>query len=159
MANSRTEGDTMGAPYSDDLRRKVIQACERKRQSQREIAELFGVSLSFVESVWQHYRVSGGVVTPRRRRAGRHACMDAACRAHLRGWLEEQADLTLRELIDRLQQATGMAVSEPTMCRVLQQMGLRRKKRPYMPRNGTARAYVRPVANTASKSFVSQLRS
>lgn len=132
----------MGAPYSDDLRRKVIQACERKRESQRAIAELFSVSISFVESVWQHYRQSGGEVVPPRRRAGRHARLDAASRTRLRGWLEEQPDLTLQELIDRLQAATGIAVSEPTMCRVLQQLGMRRKKRPYMPRSGTARAYV-----------------
>jgi hypothetical protein len=45
----------MGAPYSDDLHKKVIQACKRRSQSQREIAELFSVSISFVESVWRHY--------------------------------------------------------------------------------------------------------
>jgi transposase len=93
---------SMGAPYSDDLRRKVIQTCERKRESQREIAELFSVSISFVESVWQHYRHSDGEVVPLRCRAGRHAHLDAASRARLRAWLEEQPDLTLKELIDRL---------------------------------------------------------
>jgi transposase len=142
----------MGAPYSDDLRRKVIQACERRRESQREIAELFSVSISFVESVWQHYRHSGGEVVPIRRRAGRHARLDAQCRDRLRGWLEEQSDLTLKELIDRLQAATGIAVSEPTMCRVLQQLGMRRKKRRYMPRSATARAYVWHAAGTGGIS-------
>jgi transposase len=142
----------MGAPYSDDLRRKVILACERKRESQREIAELFSVSVSFVESVWQHYRHSGGEVVPRRRRAGRHAHLDAATRARLRGWLEEQPDFTLKELIGRLQGETGTAVSEPTMCRVLQQLGMRRKKRPYMPRSGTARASVWRAAGTGGAS-------
>jgi transposase len=145
-------GDIMGAPYSDDLRRKVIQACERRRESQRAIAELFSVSVSFVESVWQHYRHSAGEVVPPRRRAGRHARLDAASRARLRGWLEEQSDLTLKELIDRLQAATGIAVSEPTMCRVLQQLGMRRKKRPYLPRNGIARAYVWHAAGTGGAS-------
>jgi transposase len=142
----------MGAPYSDDLCRKVILACERKRESQREIAELFSVSVSFVESVWQHYRHSGGEVVPPRRRAGRHAPLEAATRAGLRGWLEEQPDFTLKELIGRLQGETGTAVSEPTMCRVLQQLGMRRKKRPYMPRSGTARAYVWRAAGTGGAS-------
>lgn len=41
----------MAAPYSEDLRRKVVQACERGTQSQREVAELFNVSLSFVDDV------------------------------------------------------------------------------------------------------------
>jgi transposase len=142
----------MGARYSDDLRRKVIQACECKRESRRQIAELFSVSISFVESAWRHYRASGGEVVPRRRRAGRHACLDAVCRDRLRGWLEEQPDLTLRELIDRLRAATGMAVSEPTMCRVLQQLGMRRKKRAYMPWSGTARGYVWHAAGTGGTS-------
>ena len=30
--------------YSNDLRLKIVSACERGRRSQREIAELFGVS-------------------------------------------------------------------------------------------------------------------
>src|SRR4051794_31924634 len=125
----------MPAPYSEDLRRKIIQACERGTESQRKIAALFSVSQSFVESVWQHYRHSGGEWVPHRRRAGRHARLDAACHARLHGWLAAQPDLTLKELIDRLHAATGIAVSEPTMCRVLRALGMRRKKRPSMPRS------------------------
>jgi transposase len=142
----------MGAPYSDDLRRKVIQACERRRESQQEIAELFSVSISFVESVWQHYRHSGGEVVPLRHRAGRHARLDAASHARVRGWLQEQPDLTLKELIGRLQAASGIIVSEPTMCRVLQRLGMRRKKRRYMPRSVTARAYVWHAVGTGGTS-------
>jgi transposase len=142
----------MGAPYSDDLRRKVILACERRRESQRQIAELFSVSVSFVESVWRHYCHSGGEVVPRRHRAGRHARLDATHREQVRGWLETQSDLTLKELIDRLHASTGIMVSAPTMCRVLQQLGMHRKKRAYMPRNGTARAYVWHAAGTGGTS-------
>lgn len=142
----------MAAPYSEDLRRKVIQACERQRQSQREIAELFSVSISFVESVWRHYCHSGGEVVPRRGRGGRHSRLDAASLAHLRTWLEEQPDLTLRELIERLATKTGIAVSEPTMCRALQRLGMRGKKRHYTPPNGTARTYVWHAVNTGDKS-------
>ena len=142
----------MPVPYSEDLRRKIIQACERGTESQRKIAALFSVSQSFVEAVWHHYRHSGGECVPQRRRAGRHARLDEGCHEKLRRWLEEQPDLTLRELIDRLQAATGIAVSEPTMCRVLQQLGMRRKKRHYMPRNETVRAYVWHAAGTGGKS-------
>jgi transposase len=41
----------MAAPYSEDLRRKIVQACEQGTQSQREVAEFFNVSLSFVEAL------------------------------------------------------------------------------------------------------------
>jgi transposase len=142
----------MAAPYSEDLRRKIVQACERGTQSQREVAAFFNVSLSFVEALLSHYRRSGGELVRQRRKSGRHVLLDDACREKLRQWILEQPDLTLKELIERLQRRTGIAVSEPTMCRVLHQMGMRRKKRQYMPQNGTQRAYVWHVAGTASRS-------
>lgn len=142
----------MAAPYSEDLRRKIVLACERGTQSQREIAELFNVSRSFVEVLLRQYRRSGGELVPKRRKCGRHSLLDETCRAHLRHWLLAQPDLTLKELIGRLQAKTGIVASEPTMCRVLHQMGMRRKKRHFMPQNGTPRAYVWHVVGTAGKS-------
>lgn len=140
----------MAARYSDDLRRKIVQACERGFQSQREVAELFGVSLSFVEALLQYYRRSGGELAPPRRKRGPQALLDDACRQQLRAWIAAQPDLTLKELIERLQARTGLAVSAPTMCRVLQQMGMRRKKRAYMPQSGIQRKYVWHVVGTAA---------
>lgn len=142
----------MAAAYSLDLRGKIVQACERGTQSQREVAEFFGVSLSFVEALLGHYRRSGGELEPQRKRPGRHALLDETHQAKLRQWLEEQSDLTLKELICRLHAATGTAVSEPTMSRVLQHMGMHRKKRPYTPRNKTARVYVWHAAGSADRS-------
>lgn len=141
----------MAAPYSVDLRQKIVQACETGTHSQREIAELFNVSLSFVEALLRQYRRSGGELVPRRRRPGRHGLLDAACQDQLRQWLDEQSDLTLKELMERLHADTGIAVSEPTMSRVLHRMGLRRKKRRSMLPNGTRRAYVWRAAGTANR--------
>lgn len=141
----------MAARYSEDLRRKIVQACERGTQSQREVAEFFNVSLSFVEALLQYYRRSGGELVPPRRRRGPHALLDEAGREQLRQWLAAQPDLTLKELVERLHAKTRITVSEPTMCRVLHQMGMRRKKRPYMPPNGTPRAYIWHAAGTANK--------
>ena len=146
----------MAAPYSEDLRRKIVQACERGTQSQREVAEFFNVSLSFVEALLGHYRRSGGELVRARHKPGRHVLLDDACREQLRQWLLKQPDLTLKELIGRLQASSGITVSEPTMCRVLHQMGMRRKKRPSMPPNETRRAYVWHVVGTAGKSRTTQ---
>lgn len=142
----------MAARYSEDLRRKIVQACEPGTRSQREVAELFHVSLSFVEALLQYYRRSGGELVPPRRKRGPPVLVDDACRAQLRQWIETQADLTLKELIERLQAKAGMTVSEPTMSRVLHQMGMRRKKRPSMHRSGIQRAYVWHAVATADKS-------
>jgi transposase len=92
----------MAAPYSEDLRRKIVQACERKTQSQREVAEFFNVSRSFVEVLLRQYRRSGGELALKRGKFGPHVLLDEAFRQHIRQWLEEQPDLTLRELIGRV---------------------------------------------------------
>jgi transposase len=142
----------MPARYSLDLRQRIVQACERGTHSQRDVAELFNVSLSFVEALLHYYRYSGGELIRARRRRGPPARLNDTHREQLRRWLAEQSDLTLKELSARLQARTGMVVSEPTLCRVLQQMGVRRKKRPYMPQSGTQRAYVWSAVGTAGKS-------
>lgn len=49
----------MATPYSVDLRRKILLALEDGGKSQREIAELFHVSLSFVETLLRRVRATG----------------------------------------------------------------------------------------------------
>jgi len=47
--------------YSTNLRQKIIHAYERHKGSQRTLADLFGVSLSFVEKVLRRHRRTGPV--------------------------------------------------------------------------------------------------
>ena len=138
----------MGAAYSVDLRRKVVQACERGTASQAEVARFFGVSLSFVEKLLRLHRRTGAL-EPDRKRAGRPAQIDAATCAHVQRWLQEQNDLTLAELADRLQAQCGLCVSLSCVWRLMQRLHMRRKKRPFMPANGTHRMYYWHASNTA----------
>ena len=142
----------MGARYSLDLRRKIVQACERDTASQREVAEFFIVSRSFVEVLLRQYRRHGGELLPPKPRPGRPSRLDQACREQVRQWLEQQPDLTLRELMDRLQASTGIAVSEPTMSRLVKKLGMRLEKRPYTPRSLTPRAYIWRAVGTGGTS-------
>ena len=48
-------------PYSTDFRLKVVRAYERREGSQRELARLFGVRLSFVQDLLHRYRRTGSV--------------------------------------------------------------------------------------------------
>lgn len=137
----------MAAPYSLDLRRKVVQACKRQEQSQRVVAEFFGVSLSFVEDLLRRVRRSGKLV-PARQRPGPHARIDPLGCQWLAYWLQKQPDLTLAELAARLQADGRPAVSTPTVCRALQRLGLALKKRPYTHQNATQRRYVRHAVTT-----------
>ena len=51
----------MPVAYSVDLRRRVIAAWENKEGSQRQLAQRFKVSLSFVRNLLRQYRSSGQV--------------------------------------------------------------------------------------------------
>jgi len=47
--------------YSADFRFSVVRAYENGQGSQRQLARLFGVSVSFVQNLLQHYRRTGSV--------------------------------------------------------------------------------------------------
>jgi transposase len=49
------------AASSIDLRQKILRACERQLGSQRRIADVFGVSLAFVEKVVRQHRTTGDI--------------------------------------------------------------------------------------------------
>jgi transposase len=138
----------MGAAYSVDLRRKVVEACERGTASQADVAQFFGVSLSFVEKLLRLHRRTGAL-EPDRRRAGRPAQVDAATCAQVQRWLEEQNDLTLAELAERLQAQCGLCVSISCVWRLMHRLHMRRKKRHSMPASGIHRPYYWHASNTA----------
>lgn len=141
----------MPAPYSMDLRWRIVLACERGTQSQREVAELFQVSLATVENILRLYRRTGDVLPQRRKRLGPVVRIDDKAREQLRRSLENQPDMTLAELREQLACKNDLRVSTSRICRVLQQMGLRRKKRRSMLVNGTPCAYVRSAIGIAGK--------
>jgi transposase len=142
----------MPAPYSVDLRWRIVRACEQGTASQREVAALFQVSRATVENLLRLYRRTGDVLPRQPAHTGPPIRVDAAARERIRQWVEQQPDLTLTELQQRLQHSLGMQASLPTLCRLLKALGLRRKKRTSMPQNGTQRAYVWHAVSTVSKS-------
>ena len=62
--------------YSFDLREKILRACDQRLGSQRAIATLFGLSLSFVETLLRRRRATGDS-SPRPPAGGRRAICDA----------------------------------------------------------------------------------
>jgi transposase len=125
------------APYSIDLRQKILQAYERGEGSQRRLAELFDVSISFVEKLFMQLRRTGHV-EPKPHAGGTASRINAAGRLCLQQWLWQQPDLTLAELAARLDDALGIHVSMSSVCRALQELGLPRKKSRSMPRSAIA---------------------
>jgi transposase len=124
------------APYSLDLRQKIVQAYERGMGSQRALAELFGVSVSFVEKLFIRKRHSSQFAA-KPHGGGLPSRLDAAAREQLRAWLTAQPDLTLAELANRLQQERHLSISVPRLCKVLKTMDVPRKKRRSTRANAT----------------------
>ncbi|HEX7634916.1 MAG TPA: IS630 family transposase [Noviherbaspirillum sp.] len=118
----------MAAPYSVDLRQKILLALAEGGKSQREIAVLFHVSQTFVESLLRQVRATGRI-EPKPAAGGPPPRLDEQARQRLREWLAEQPDLTLEELVERLQRECGIHVCVSLVCRVLQDLGLPRKKK------------------------------
>ena len=139
------------ATSSIDLRQKILHACERRLGSQRALADLFGVSLSFVETLLRRHRTTGDIA-PKPHAGGQRPALDAAAHTVVQPLVHANADLTLEELGTRVAAARGVHVSVATMCRVLQRLGLPRKKSRSTPASATRRASSRRARPTASGS-------
>ena len=83
--------------YSTDLRQKIIAASQRGQTTQRAVAELFGVSVSFVEKLLQRYRTTG-TFAAKAHGGGQKRRLDAEADQRILAWIQAQPDLTLTEL-------------------------------------------------------------
>ena len=110
--------------YSEDLRRKVVEAVERG-MSKAHAAHLFGISLS---SVKRYARIAdrGASLAPRKG-GGRPPKADEATRKLLEADVEEHPAVTVSERRRFLQSATGKSLSASTVKRLLKRMGFSQK--------------------------------
>src|SRR2546421_6541989 len=113
--------------YSNDLRHKIVAAYERGHRSQREIAELFGVSPATVRNFARRKRERG---SPDQlpRGGGATARIDSEAHNELRQLIASSPDATLEEARQHLARKASVRVGLSAVCRALARMGLRRKK-------------------------------
>ena len=111
--------------YSADLRRRII-AVKEKRESSAEVGKRFAVGVRTVERYWQRYREQGhcrvGKVGGhlRSRLSGHEATISA--------WIDEQSDLSLKELRARCQKQLEVKLTVSALWYRLKAMGLSYKK-------------------------------
>ena len=113
----------MPAPYSNDLRCKVIEACECGVDSVEEIAEYFGVSKRFVYRLKKRFQATQSIV-PKEHGGGRLPAFSEEKCNELRYYLKHHTDATLEEL----KQASGVNCSLEMVSKTLKRMGITRKK-------------------------------
>ena len=146
--------------FSMDLRQRIVDAWEEGEGTQAELAELFGVSSSWLTKLLARWRNTGSLA-PLAHGGGREPALDATDEDWVEQWLIRQPDLTLEELQTRLEDRTGTCASPATLCRVCQRLGLPRKKSRCKPPSGTAPAYVinGRIGGIASRPSIQNIRS
>lgn len=122
--------------YSTDLREKIVRAYDEGLGSQRKIAEMFGVSRSFVEKLLHRRRTTGDIAALAHG-GGRAALCQRKEHDLVRRLIEKQPDATLDELCEAVEHKRRVRVSRPTMSRVLQRLDLSRKKSRSTPQSET----------------------
>jgi transposase len=105
--------------YSKDLRLRVLAAVDRGIP-RKEVADLFGVSLSTIKR-WLKRRYRTGDVNTYKI-PGRPSVKGKALREWLPKQLEANPDLTLSEHCEAFEDESGMKVSEATMSRNIKRL-------------------------------------
>ncbi len=139
----------MARAYSDDLRKKLLEAHAAGKGTLRELAERFGVSVGWAFKVSAAKRQTGSAMrTPQRRAASR---IDGG---RVRRLVEQKPDIILRELQAELGRV-GQPIRLAHMARVVKQLGLRLKK----SRSTPPSAIPKPTGSGAKRSSPSSARS
>ncbi len=112
--------------YSEDLRKKIVQAVHQRGMSKSHAARLFGVSLSSVKR-YSRLASQGESLTPRKG-GGRPPKADQATKRLLEEDIRKRPAATVTERLHFLESLTGKSLSEPTLRRLLKRMGFSRKK-------------------------------
>jgi len=115
-------------PYSLDLRTRVAAACHEPGARKAAVAERFGVSYAFVTLLLRQQRATGSLA-PKPASGGPARLLSADDQAWLVAYVGQHADATLTELNDAWQTHSGRAVGQTCIWNVLNEHGLRRKKK------------------------------
>ena len=111
--------------YSEDLRKKIVEAVERG-MPKIEAARTFGVGISSVKRYLATYR-EGRSLAPKKS-PGSKPKLDEGARRLLEVDLEERPAATLPQRREFLGRVYGVSVSDSTVSRMLKGMGWTRKK-------------------------------
>jgi transposase len=136
--------------YSNDLRRRIVAAYETGDYSQDEIAELFGVCQKTVSNLVRRNAETG---SPDRlpRGGGRQPQLDDKARLFISQQVKQTTHISLAHLCQRVDEKFNKQVSQSTMCRALEALGLPRKKRRSTQVNATAKESNRRALLTKSR--------
>ena len=131
----------MPAPYSQDLRDRVLRAYDRGMKT-KQIADTFGVSPAWARRVKQRRRETGETRAKPMGGPG----VTIVDRAQLAALVRAHPDATLAELREYL----GVQCARSTLCMALKELGFSFKKKRSMLRNKTDRMLRKDVRTGAA---------
>lgn len=122
--------------YSEDLRRKIVEAVQQGRMNKSEAARAFGVSLSsvkrYTKAVGEGRSLSPG------KAPGKRPLLDEKARRLLEADVQERPFAKLADRREYLRKVAGVSASESTLSRALRKMGFGRKKGRWVPVSETS---------------------
>jgi transposase len=123
----------MARAYSDDLRRKLLEAHKEGEGTLEELAERFRVSEGWARKISATLYQTGRMERPRGGKRGPKSRITADAEQYLKSAIRTQPDLTLSELSQGLERERGIAISISRLWTVVKDLGLRLKKSRYTP--------------------------
>jgi transposase len=121
--------------YSEDLRRKIVDAIERG-MPKAQAARTFGVGISTLKR-YATKAQKGEPLEPGKA-PGKRPKMDERVSKLLEEDLQERPFATLRQRCEYVEAVSGVSVSRSTMCRAIARIGSTRKKGGQAPRSETS---------------------
>lgn len=115
-------------PISQDLRRRIVSAYEKKEGGKKCLAKRFSVALSTVKRIVK-IKMETGDTTPKPHGGGvKHLIPDLELQS-LRDLVAKKSDRTIKELREQWKISSGITVSHATMFRALKRAKMTIKKR------------------------------
>lgn len=126
----------MPKAYSDDLRRKLLEAHDAGEGTLEDLAERFRVSVGWAYKISAARTRTGEIERQPGAKRGRVSKVTAGIQGLLQAAIQARADTTLAELQLRLWEERQLAVSISWLWTVLDRLGLRYKKNAARRRTG-----------------------
>ena len=116
------------APYSADLRWKVVYQKLGRNLSLSRIARNFGLSVGTVHNILKHFTLTGEVAAKAQGTRLGSRKLSASEELFVISLVLDRPYIYLQEVCDEVSAEIGVLVSVPTVCRLLKRHGLTRKK-------------------------------
>ena len=116
------------APYANDLRWRAVWQHIARELPFRVIAKNLSISVGTAHNIFKRFESTGEVDPKRATQRVDLRKLDNHHRLYIIGLIVASPDLHLSELVEKVQEITGITVHVSTICRLLAEHGFTRKK-------------------------------